>query len=90
MDLIGRRNRKESFRIIFEETQNTPLAKLPPAEWKIARRLIHTTADLHIADTLVFSGNPIKAGIEALLSASPIFAIPNDTLWTVHAETAIH
>lgn len=67
---------KESFRIIFEETQNTPLAKLPPAEWKIARRLIHTTADLHIADTLVFSGNPIEAGIEALYPQALFFAIP--------------
>lgn len=64
---------QESFRIIEEETKNTPLAMLPKPAWKIARRLIHTTADLHIADTLIFSHNPIEAGIDALMQARPIF-----------------
>lgn len=64
---------QKSFAIIEEEIKNTPLAMLPKHAWKIARRLIHTTADLHIADTLTFSNNPIDAGINALLQASPIF-----------------
>lgn len=64
---------RESFRIIEEEVKNTPLAMLEEPAWRIARRLIHTTADLHIADTLTFSNNPIDAGIDALLQARPIF-----------------
>lgn len=64
---------RESFRIIEEEVKNMPLALLPKPAWRIARRLIHTTADLHIADTLTFSNNPIEAGIEALLQARPVF-----------------
>lgn len=64
---------KKSFSIIEEEVKNTPLALLPNPEWRVARRLIHTTADLHIADTLTFAGNPIKAGIDALLAGAPIF-----------------
>lgn len=64
---------RESFRIIEEEVKNTPLALLSKPAWRIARRLIHTTADLHIADTLTFSNNPIEAGIDALLQARPIF-----------------
>lgn len=64
---------RESFRIIEEEVQNTPLALLPKPEWRVARRLIHTTADLHIADTLTFANNPIKAGIDALFAGAPIF-----------------
>lgn len=64
---------KESFRIIEEETKNMPVSKLPPQEWRVARRLIHTTADPNIADTLVFSGNAIGSGLQALKTASPIF-----------------
>lgn len=64
---------QKSFRIIEEEVKNTPLAMLPNPAWKIARRLIHTTADLHIADTLTFSCSPIQAGIDALMQARPIF-----------------
>lgn len=64
---------RESFRIIEEEVKNTPPALLPKPEWRVARRLIHTTADLHIADTLTFANNPIQAGIDALLQARPIF-----------------
>lgn len=71
-NLSGSEIEKESFRIIEEETKNTPLALLPAPEWKVARRLIHTTADLHIADTLVFDGNPIEAGINALKNGAVI------------------
>ena len=64
---------QKSFAIIEQEVKNTPLALLPEPEWRVARRLIHTTSDLHIADTLTFAHNPIKAGIDALLAGSPIF-----------------
>ncbi len=71
-NLSGDEIEKESFRVIYEETRNTPLATLPEQEWRVARRLIHTTADIHIADTLTFSNNPIQAGIEALQKCANI------------------
>lgn len=71
-NLSGSEIEQESFRIIKKETRGTKLAGLPEEEWKVARRLIHTTADLNIADTLVFGNNPIEAGIRALKNASPI------------------
>ncbi len=71
-NLSGDEIEKESFRIIYEETRNTSLASLPEQEWKVARRLIHTTADMHIADTLTFSNNPIQAGIKALQNGANI------------------
>ena len=71
-NLSGDEIEKESFRVIYEETRNTPLATLPEQEWKVARRLIHTTADMHIADTLTFNNNPIQAGIEALQKGATI------------------
>lgn len=72
-DLSASEIEQKSFAIIGEEVKNTPLAKLPQPEWRVARRLIHTTADLHIADTLTFANSPIEAGIDALLAGSPIF-----------------
>ena len=71
-DLSGAEIESESFRMIKEELQNTALMDLPDEEWRVARRLIHTTADLHIADTLVFRHNPVEAGIRAMQNAASI------------------
>lgn len=62
---------RESFRAIESEC---PLCgTLPGPEWRVARRLIHTTADIHIADTLVFRHQPIDAGLSALRRRAPLF-----------------
>lgn len=61
----------ESFRII--EAECAPPADIPLPEWRVARRLIHTTGDLHIADTLYFRNNPVHAGLVALRNRAPIF-----------------
>lgn len=62
---------RESFRIIESEC---PLRDaLPEPEWRVARRLIHTTADIHIADSLVFRHQPIEAGLRALRRRAPLF-----------------
>lgn len=63
---------RESFRIIESEC-GTLAAALPPEHWRVARRLIHTTADTHIADSLVFRHDPVAAGLEALRRGAPIF-----------------
>lgn len=65
----------ESFRII--ESECSQYASMPPAEWKVARRLIHTTADIDIVKTLEFHNHPIEAGLEALSKRAPIYCDSN-------------
>lgn len=70
-NLSGAEIEQESFRTIEAEC---PLrATLSEPEWRVARRLIHTTADLHIADTLAFRCDPVAAGLRALQGGAPIF-----------------
>lgn len=71
-DLSGAEIERESFRLI--ETECAGLrARLPEREWRIARRLIHTTADPRIADALVFRRDALGAGVAALRAGAPIF-----------------
>lgn len=51
-NLSGEEIERESFRTI--EAECDLHIKLPAPEWRVVRRLIHTTADPRIADTLVF------------------------------------
>lgn len=51
--------------------------KLPPAEWKVMRRLIHTTADLSITRGLAFRHDPVSSALAALRSHCPIFCDSN-------------
>ena len=62
---------QESFRIIETEAELSTSFSQP--ERKIARRLIHTTADLHIADSLRFRNDPVSAGLTALRNGAPLF-----------------
>ena len=70
-DLSGEAIERESFRII--ETETDLPARLPLPEWRVALRLIHTTADLRIADTLRFINAPVTSGLAALRNGAPIF-----------------
>lgn len=63
---------KSSFRIIESECGDL-LKKLPIEQMRIARRLIHTTADPNIASLLSFKNKPIQAGLSALRRHAPIF-----------------
>lgn len=74
-DLSGEAIEQESFRII--ETESSLQASLPLPEWRVARRLIHTTADLHIADTLTFRHDAITAGLTALRAGRPLYCDSN-------------
>lgn len=65
----------ESFRTI--EREYPEWEKLPLPEWRVARRLIHTTADMEIARTLAFRHNPIESGLDALRRKSGIFCDSN-------------
>lgn len=47
---------------------------LPPGEWAVARRLIHTTADFSLLKDLRFQNGAVAAGIQALRAGAPIYA----------------
>lgn len=65
----------ESFRTIESECPQHQAMPLPA--WRVARRLIHTTADTRIADSLVFRHLPIENGLNALRGKAPIFCDSN-------------
>lgn len=64
----------ESFRRIDAEA---PKHSLSPAEWQIARRLIHTTADFSLIDELAFHHDAIARGCAALKAGAPIYVDSN-------------
>lgn len=70
-NLSGEEIERESFLTI--EAECDLHARLPLPQWRVARRLIHTTADPRIADTLVFRHDAIAAGLRALRAGAPIF-----------------
>ncbi len=73
-NMAGLEIEAESFRRIEQEAVNRPEDQ---KEWQVARRLIHTTADFTIMDTLKFRHAPIEAGLEALRSGAPIYSDSN-------------
>lgn len=70
-NLSGEEIERESFLAI--EAECDLHARLPLPQWRVARRLIHATADLRIADTLIFRHDAIASGLRALRAGSPIF-----------------
>lgn len=70
-NLSGEEIERESFLTI--EAECDLHTRLPLPEWRVARRLIHTTADPRIADTLVFRHDAIASGLRALRAGAPIF-----------------
>ena len=75
-DLTGPEIERESFRRIEKEA-GPRRDRFDECEWRVARRLIHTTADFAIADTLVFRHDPIAAGLAALRRGAAIYADAN-------------
>lgn len=57
---------QESFRRIDAEAAPEIRARFSDAEWHVARRLVHTTADFAILDQLEFRNNAVEAGLAAL------------------------
>lgn len=66
---------RESFRTI--ESECPEAATMPLPQWRVARRLIHTTADKTIINTLAFRHHPIESGLEALKHRAPLFCDSN-------------
>ncbi len=72
-NLSGSEIERESFRRLEAELPDR--AGLSPRQWRVARRLIHTTADFSLAGLLRFGGgDPIAAGLEALRAGAPLYS----------------
>lgn len=69
MTALGRSIEEESFAIIDREVGAHGLG---PAEWQIARRVIHATADFEFASLLRFHPDAVRAGVAALRAGCPI------------------
>lgn len=48
-----------------------------PNEWEVVRRMIHTTADFGLLESVRFSSDAVESGIEALRSGRTIFVDSN-------------
>lgn len=75
-DRPGPEIERESFRRIEAECREVR-ESLSPDCWRVARRLIHTTADTGIAASLSFRNDPAEAGVRALLAGAPVFCDSN-------------
>ncbi len=73
-DMPGLDIEKESFRRIEAELGKT---NLTGDELRVARRLIHTTADFSIVDNLRFSKNPTEVTQTALKNGATIYSDSN-------------
>ena len=67
----------ESFRIIEKETPKEIQNNFSHEEWIVVRRIIHTTGDLTIANSIIFGNTPIESGINSLKKGSYIFSDSN-------------
>lgn len=61
---------QESFRRIEAEVGEHTL---DAQQWRVARRLIHTTANFDVARALHFAHDPIRAGLQALRNGATIY-----------------
>lgn len=68
---------RESFRRIDAEVRPEARERFSKAEWHVARRLVHTSADFSILDSLVFRNDPVEAGLAALRAGARIYSDSN-------------
>ena len=68
---------RESFRRIDAEVRPEVRRRFSEKEWHVARRMVHTSADFSILDTLVFRNDPVGAGLAALRSGARIYSDSN-------------
>jgi len=73
-NLSGEAVEAASFRQIEQEVDSSRFA---PGEWRVVRRLIHTTGDPGIASHIRFCNDPIEAGLAATRDLCPIYCDSN-------------
>ncbi len=61
-----------SFAIIEEALGAEKRAHFTPGQWEVARRAVHSTADLELVDLIRFSQGAVKKGKKALISGTPV------------------
>lgn len=66
---------RRSFEIIDREVPDRRGFSLE--QWEIVRRMIHTTGDVNLAESVRFSPDAIESGIAALRRGAPIYADSN-------------
>ena len=76
-DLTGPEIEAESFRWIDAEAAPEQRARFTAAEWHVARRLVHTTADFGILDFLKFTPGAVESGLAALRRGALIYTDSN-------------
>ncbi len=57
--------------------REAPAHPFPPDEWQVVRRMVHTTGDFGIIETVRFSPDAVAAGIRALRGCRSIFSDSN-------------
>lgn len=57
--------------------QEAPAHAIPPAQWQVVKRMIHTVGDFTIAEAVRFSPDAIEAGVKALRACRSIYADSN-------------
>lgn len=72
--LSGPQIEARSMEIIDAEAPAHPFS---PGEWQVVRRMIHTTGDFGIMETVRFSPGAIRAGIAALHGCRPLIVDSN-------------
>ena len=65
---------EESFRRIELEADR---GAFTDREWRVVRRLIHTTANFSVAGFVKFADDPVAAGIAAMKDGAPIYCDSN-------------
>lgn len=76
-DLTGPEIEAESFRRIDAEAAPEQRARFTSAEWHVARRLVHTTADFGILNLLKFTPGAVESGLAALRRGALIYTDSN-------------
>lgn len=66
---------RRSFELIDHEAPDH--YGFPLDQWEIVRRMIHTTGDVNLAESIRFSPDAIESGIAALRRGVPIYADSN-------------
>lgn len=72
--LRGEEIELRSFSIIDREA---PPHSFSPDEWEVVRRMVHTTGDFSLIDSVRFSKDAISAAVNCLSSGRPIFVDSN-------------
>ena len=76
-EMTGIAIERESFRRIEAETPQELRRRFSDAEWRVARRLVHTGADFSVLEQLEFSPGAVEAGLAALRRGATIYSDSN-------------